>query len=238
MWRRRPPWMYLPSQTFHFDDVDAKASSAANVAFHDKEGSGEPAESVLVAHPKPALAAHPLARGGGVRDSSASAAAGPTRDVMEPNVEAARHGDRHTGAGDQIRGHQSMPGALHVESALGLRAGAAFNSEQIRGPPAGPGAIVSARVSREQQRLDKLNAGLARSFADHAERVARKRERAGGGERPATAAERIAAIRRRLSARSVAPAAGEGGVGAGSTSVSSSVQAGGIGLPSEDFGGG
>ncbi len=146
--------------------------------------------------------------------------------VMETDVEAASSGERHIGAGDQIRGHPSMPGMGHDESALGLRAGSTSSAGQIRGPPAGPGPIVSARVSREQRRLDKLNAGLAQSFADHAERVARKRERAGGDERPATAAERIAAIRRRISARSVAPTAGGRGVEAGSTSLSSSAQAG------------
>lgn len=160
------------------------------------------------------------------RDTTAAADDGMRNDTVEDVVAAASSGERHTSADDRIRGHSCMPGAEYDESATGLRADSSSSAASIRGPPEGPGPTVGARVSREQQRLDKLNAGLARSFADHAERVARKRERAGGGVRPPTAAERMAAIRRRLGERSVALSTGGRSVEAGNTSLSSSTQVG------------
>ncbi len=255
MWRRRPPWMYLPSQTVHIDDVQAKTLGAAHSPRRGEVNGGAATCSGHGAHPSSIGSASSRSCRRGDRENVGDAGCNLERGATGHHDEAADHsGAMHGGGGardheqgaaqlggsgsagmgmlgdtdngDLIRGHPSMPGALRVDSALGQRAGVVLDDERINGPPARPGAIGGVSTSREQRRLDKLNANLTRSFADHAERVEKKRARGTSGDRPATAAERMAAIRRRLRERSTAPVAGREGVDAGSAFPTSSGQAG------------
>ncbi len=62
------------------------------------------------------------------------------------------------------------------------------------------GQTSGGNISRAQERLDRQNAAFARSFADHAERVAKK-TRADHLRETVPAAERLAALRRRVCQR-------------------------------------
>ncbi len=108
-------------------------------------------------------------------------------------------GDRLDG-GDAgaIRGRGAPPGA-GAQLRPGGQAHAA-DGAPIRGHDQVPGPPAGLERGREQRRLDARNSLLARSLADHADRVA-KRDLQGDRQRGASAAERIAALRRRISAR-------------------------------------
>lgn len=109
---------------------------------------------------------------------------------------AAEHGDR----GDGIRGRDFSPGP--VRQARGGDGLVAAAPAEIRGRSAAPGPTVGngASESRAQQRLNMRNAALARSLADHAERVA-KRSMSNIPRDATTAKERIEALRRRVAQR-------------------------------------
>ncbi len=65
-------------------------------------------------------------------------------------------------------------------------------------------------MSRAEARLAAQHSAIRRSLDDHAERVAKKARREQTTQQPPTAADRMAAIRARVSARATAAAARDG----------------------------
>ncbi len=102
------------------------------------------------------------------------------------------------GAMGQIRGRGLSPGA--TSSGLMAADTQADSGPRIRGHGSVPGSGGDARAARAQQTLNARNAHLARSLADHAERVAKRNA---CGDRPAgpSAMDRMNALRRRIAAR-------------------------------------
>jgi hypothetical protein len=197
MWMRRPTWMYLPSQTSPLNDFQAKASGSGTR--DDADGAGGELDRRESGH-------------AAVGASPGAAASGSYHGVDGDHGQAQPIGDsmENEDGGNGIRGHRCKLGATRAQPVTGGGTGAARGDDQTRGPTDGPGALGPAVMCREQRRLDRLNANLARSFADHAERVERKRARGECDEQRLTATERLAAIRRRLRGRSVAPSASGG----------------------------
>ncbi len=106
-----------------------------------------------------------------------------------------QRGRRGDAGDDAIRGRRASPGASDANTA---GAGAA---SRIRGQPQVPGTPSTSGIAAAQRRLRDSQAHIAISLNDHAERVAAKRERQGGREEGATAAQRLEALRRRIEAR-------------------------------------
>ncbi len=187
-WQRRPSWEYLP----HLGgaDVDGMEDDADDAA---RRGSpGMPAD-------------HGAAVRHGVVDTAREQevtrpASGPPPG-MQSSSSAAGSRDQRA----EIRGRGLPPGrARQGGRGNGCAAAAAA---VIRGHSAVPGPPAEGGTSRAQLRLDTRNAALARSFADHAERVARKTM--DNIPRDATTArERIEALRRRVSQRQAAVTGG------------------------------
>jgi hypothetical protein len=122
--------------------------------------------------------------------------------------------ERRADAGaTRIRGRGTTPGAHCMTS----------RATAVGGDGSGTGAAVGSRDAAQQtldtsaqredlavgarrkaeERLAASHTGIAASLADHAERVARKSARGGRGEGP-SAADRMAALRRRISERKLA----------------------------------
>ncbi len=79
-----------------------------------------------------------------------------------------------------------------------------MHTARIRGRDTSPGTRRLTPLERAREKLAARNAHLARSFNDHAERVEKRKAQGRSPTGIATAAERIAAIRRRLAARQAA----------------------------------
>ncbi len=86
--------------------------------------------------------------------------------------------------------------------ALGSRDGVQHLEPAIRGPTDGPGPRGEGAQHRAQARLDAKNCHLLRSFEDHADRVRKRRASDLLADTGPSAAERLAALRRRIADKS------------------------------------
>ncbi len=98
--------------------------------------------------------------------------------------------------------------AMHVND-VGVRqdevgAGEDMHDAPIRGRGTSPGTRRPTPQERAHEKLASRNAHLARSLRDHAERVEKRKARERSPVAAATAAERIAAVRRRIAVRQAA----------------------------------
>ncbi len=227
-WRRPPPWLYLPSLgllghglSIGGDDGREGAQSnretvavgkyaaptaATQPGLEQFRGSGADGATNLVAVSGQSDArAWRQIRGRG----TAPGRAGGEQGIIDGEARPAnplRDGE--------IRGHADVLGAAEEN-------GSAIAASRIGGevkPRSGDAVAAAAddcrkttnqmhRVdtddelkSKAQRRLEARNAHLATSLSDHAERVA-KRDAAGDRPYVATAAERLAALRRRIVGR-------------------------------------
>ncbi len=190
-WQRRPDWEYLP----HLGEREDPLEGGANQSTAPYE-EGQSAPSVT--HNSDGIASVSDPAGGDPSlDDQLPHEDGPTGTRRRGSI-GAMHDN---GAVDEIRGRDSPPGAINRGPSDG-RARADDDPEirGIRGHSSVPGPTADIGRSRAQQRLSAKNAHLARSLADHAERVA-KRDLMGDRPLGASAAERMAALRRRISAR-------------------------------------
>ncbi len=175
----------------HADDRQQRASPAS----HSAEGDWfKPWER----RPDWEYLPHLDDRGGGAPTAGAQIALGDMALHSPRRVEGAL-GHRECSIADatsadagagEIRGRDLPPGTR----------GQAVDSTEIRGQRHLPGPTAEAGVARAQERLNAKNVHLARSLADHAERVNR---RSIAGDRPVgpSAAARLEALRRRVAER-------------------------------------
>ncbi len=145
-------------------------------------------------------------RGGGATPAGTPVASGQQGNHPPLHVDGS-FGDRHRcnvdtisadGAAHEIRGRVSPLGARVRDMLDGCAQ--TVDDAGIRGHSQVPGPTGNPRLSRAQERLNAKNTHLARSLADHAERVTRRNM---AGDRPAgaSAAARLEALRRRVTAR-------------------------------------
>ncbi len=192
-WQRRPSWEYLP----HLDEAPSLLHGDA-----ERPGAqsklGQPASSGWRA----SCTIDEADRTGNEETLLAHGARGEQHDAGKCD-HGGTSATRRGGAIGAIQGRDSSPGATTV--GVTEEGAPAASSNQIRGHDTVPGPNTDASESRAQMKLRVRNAHLARSLADHAERVAKRDMR---GDRPttATAAERISALRRRITARQGATA--------------------------------
>ncbi len=184
-WQRPPSWLYLPHQDGGVDLVGAKRLKL-NSTPEPKELEGR-----LAVQPSPSL-----------------------QDDAETDVASARDGPSdpakcvEDASALGIRGRYVSPG-------MGLNADVDGGQDghrvpTINGPASGLGASGAAQPSREQVRLDERNARLKRSLSDHAERVAKKKLECRQVDEAPSAADRIAAVRRRILQRAARAEASAG----------------------------
>ncbi len=100
-----------------------------------------------------------------------------------------------------IQGRGNSPGSPRVARERHGESIPRSAERAIRGPDHGPGPEHGAARVRAQTRLAARNAHLQISLADHAERVSRRREREPSGVNQPTPADRMAALRRRVTDR-------------------------------------
>ncbi len=105
------------------------------------------------------------------------------------------------GATGPIRGRRRSPGTRSEAQPQSDGSRPGGSPATIRGPDKGLGTGGDALRNRAQARLDARNAHLQVSLAQHAERVHRRRERDPPTGNLPTVSERMAALRRRISAR-------------------------------------
>ncbi len=172
-WQRRPDWEYLP----HLADREKVTQTAARLATEPCE-EGQSAAA-------------------GVRGDNGTAS---TDGMVEHEPLELRQLPNEGGptGEDIIRGRNSTPGAIRRTPTDPRQRAAA--DPRIRGHDNVPGPADAIGGGRAQLKLSARNAHLARSLADHAERVAKRDLR---GDRPgqASASERMAALRRRITER-------------------------------------
>ncbi len=172
IWRRKPEWLYLPSQSGPLDDYAAKrrrVGSAADEADDRINGA----------------AACSRGASRGVQLVEGEAADG---GLCAPSI-----GGRGTSPGPRAG---TWAGSIVAASAVAHAAG-----DGIRGHVDVPGAPGRGRPPTQQDILDASNAHIRRSLQDHAERVARRRAADGRPEQTSTAGERLRALRDRVAAR-------------------------------------
>ncbi len=171
-WERRPTWMYLP----HLDDEAPRACGTEGRKRSHLAGGGSPQEDNV---------------GRAVRARTNNSGDGTDAKPVEGQQAA------QTGTAVAIRGRGNAPGPRGDSDAPPQRPG---DAGRIRGHAHVPGTERRDAVSRARQRLDAQHSLITQSLADHAERVNR-RERNGDRAPQPTAAERMAALRRRLAER-------------------------------------
>ncbi len=201
-WMRPPSWLYLPHLPGGVDRPEAQElgdEGRSSARGSDVGGGGSPTSC----------------RGG-------------LTDREDALGEAASAG---TELGSGSRPNQGTGGvALHEIRGRALspgRVGGGPLDDAIRGPQLGPGARAADAQARAQLRLDARNAHLRRSLDDHEERVLKRKSQEAAASPGPSAAERLAALRRRIRERAsasdtatlggtqVARASGDGGGGAG-----------------------
>ncbi len=201
-WMRPPSWLYPPPRSHGEADDDTRACDAKRrrqrpEGLDDAEGVGAEATSVMAlatesVAPTPAS---DLAATAEDRPPAHESTSAPVADVAavvgQPTPTAAARSARRDGNG--IRGRGSTPGTGSPPPA---------QAAGIRGPAHGPGAQQrDVGIGAAQRKLAARNWHLRISLEQHAERVSRKREHAQDESSGPTAAERLAAIRRRIACR-------------------------------------
>ncbi len=201
-WERRPAWMYLP----HLDDGEVatkgEAGSGTSTGVGGQPASGDSALLGEAATVEVYASTHRDGRDQGVpageRFGAEPSQVRSSVGHIGPPMPRCAGASSDNGEAAEIRGRGSPPRAsVHLPTVGHAQAAEATpirGHDQVPGPSAGIGR------DRAQQRLDARNSHLAQSLADHADRVAR-RDMQGDRQRGASAAERIAALRRRVSAR-------------------------------------
>ncbi len=200
----KPPWWLYPPPRAHGDAEDDDQRSEAKrprrpradcddteVADATRAAAGMPAVGYSSAAASSSLDARAAAARPATPTSTSIAATPGALMAERPAVALGGHGGQHA----QIRGRGTTPGAGSP---------AAVQVAEIRGPDGGPGPRQQdggGRASAAQKRLDLRNWKLRTSMAQHAERVENKRQRMQGDPTGPTAAERMAAVRRRVANR-------------------------------------
>ncbi len=186
--------MYLP----HLDDEVRQAEGASGRKRGYDNGDGGPCVANGGREVRARMGS--IDAGAGVPHAEAQRAEKEgTRTIVERQPrDRAENGERPAGAA--IRGRDDPPGPNVANDTSDPRAAAAA---RIRGHDPVPGTAGGDALSRARQRLAARHSLLAQSLADHAERVDR-RSRDGGRVQQPTAAERMAALRRRLAERQAA----------------------------------
>ncbi len=231
-WERRPSWEYLPHLSGA--SADAPLTEAGNESENGQGAAVDtqwrpPASACVVRRKSSGMATNhgPAVRREVVGADSVERGAGSTCGPP-PGAQPATAIGGTGGRGCQIRGRDISPGRGHRTSGGGGCASAA--AAVIRGQTAVPGPNGDSGISEAQARLDLRNAALARSLADHAERVERK-SASHAPRDTLTAQERLEALRRRVALRQTAAGSGDGALDArtGSASAAGSAGRGGRG---------
>ncbi len=217
-WERRPQWEYLPHLTpcVVANCADADASGA---------GGGISRQDIGAAGGRRRIGSRDASATGACEASGREDNVATGNRGAEENLHDAQQTVDGTHGGeavDGIRGRAHSPGgrlrapaaraggdeAVAISGQVGLPGSApgssGYTSERSgmhhQGEAYDMGHPVGDGVGRAQARLDQQNAIFARSFADHAERVAKK-ARSFPAQEHVPAAERLAALRRRVSQR-------------------------------------
>ncbi len=229
-WERRPSWEYLP----HLNHSHLLCRVGAAVNITDVTGADYAAdENGVGGNPDGADAhassGHALDGASGSHDQGAVRRHGAAGSMHAG--QSLLDDGRVREAANEIRGRTTPPGGRFSSPAAtaGIGGTALIRGQgRLPGPAdGGSGAVSSAgracpleqtcqhgpsgdgNVSKAQEKLDRQNAVFARSFADHAERVAAK-SRTGRHRDEGSAAERLAALRQRVRQRMLEVREGHG----------------------------
>ncbi len=217
-WERRPQWEYLPHLDYHTEsgehDTGAGGENENSFRGGAVDTSGRGREEAHVTRGEGASGASRQmgfdsrqgigaagsmhveqlavggASGGGTADKIRGRDHSPGAQLRAPAANAGFAED------DIIRGQGSLPG----EPVDGGSAADDYGGVRHRGETRRHGRTADVGIGDAQERLDQQNAAFARSFADHAERVAKKARTTEQREN-VSAAERLAALRRRVQHR-------------------------------------
>ncbi len=189
IWQYPPSWMYLPSLGI-YGGLRHGECTDANDAKRRRHGDEEPAHRREPEH------------AAGDAGDAPRAARGDDRGDRRPGSSSDRGTDSSawtctiSGRGSAPGGRAELARSSRIDDDRGEDA-----AHGIRGQPPPPGTVACGGRERERARLEARQSHLRRSLDDHAERVAAKRARDGGQPATASAADRLAALRRRVASK-------------------------------------
>ncbi len=200
-WRRPPAWLYLPHLGLCGHGTDfghAEMQGVAGGLRGDAQGSeGDEREETS----RPTAGPGEVGRCDGALAPAACVGPGDERQLAQISGRGAAPGCGIRGRADALGRPEGNSGIESAENIEGRPArGAARRSAQVGRAEDQRAGTEEGRKARAQDRLDARNAGIAASLKDHADRVA-KRDLAGDRRICASAGERIAAVRRRVEAK-------------------------------------